>query len=206
MTMNTIIFDIETAPLPESEVKHLEPEFEAPGNIKDPDKIKAAIAAKRESWLNKLALDPVTGSVCAIGWMTTEPDIALSTGAGEGVLIDEFWQRFRLHFDNTQFVGFNIFRFDLPFLIRRSWKLDIEVPPNVYHGRYFSDSFVDLMNIYALGNREQTISLDNLSKFLGVGQKSGSGKDFHKLTRDEQRKYLANDLTLTKACAERLLT
>lgn len=204
--MNRIYFDIETAPLPESEVSHLCPEFEAPGNIKDPEKIEAAIAAKRESWLEKLALDAVTGSVCAIGiLLENEPVITLVHETTEDVLIRSFWLSFMAHSQQSQFIGFNIFKFDLPFLIRRSWKLGIEIPAGVRDGRYFGDSLVDIMEAYQLGNRQEFISLDTVSKFLGVGEKNGNGKDFHKLTPDKQRSYLTNDLHLTKAVGDRLL-
>lgn len=204
--MNRIYWDIETAPLPESDVAHLCPEFEAPGNIKDPEKIRASIAGKRESWLDKLALDAVTGSVCAIGIITdAEPVITLASETTEELLIKSFWLSFMAHSERSQFIGFNIFKFDLPFLIRRSWKLGIPIPIGIRSGRYFGDSLIDLMEIYQLGNRMDFISLDTVSKFLGVGEKTGNGKDFHKLSTDEQRTYLANDLRLTKAIGEKLL-
>lgn len=205
--MKKIIFDIETAPVSAEEAEKLAPVFEAPGNIKDPDKIKSAIAEKKAAWLDRLALDATTGGVCAIGLITEtgETVMTLTSESSEDVVIRSFWLAFLAHYRDCPFVGFNIFGFDLPFMIRRSWKLGIEVPEGVRTGRYFSQSFVDLMEVYQLGNREQRISLDNLSKFLGVGQKSGNGKDFHLLPPDKQREYLAHDLALTKACADKLI-
>lgn len=205
--MNKIYWDIETAPLPESEVAHLCPEFEAPGNIKDPEKIKAALIAKREKWLDSLALDAVTGSVCAIGLITEHDEtvITLASEGGEDLLIRSFWLAVMANVERSQFIGFNCAKFDLPFLVKRSWKLGIPIPLGVREGRYWGDSFLDLMEVYQLGNRQEYISLDTLAKFLGVGEKSGNGKDFHKLPPDEQRKYLAHDLELTKLCAEKMI-
>ena len=63
----TIVLDIETAPLPESELAPLMPEFSAPSTWKDPEKIKAAIETKRAEWLESCALDALTCRVLAIG-------------------------------------------------------------------------------------------------------------------------------------------
>jgi len=43
--MNHIVFDIETIPQDEAKLLALAPEFTAPANLKDPDKIAASIAA-----------------------------------------------------------------------------------------------------------------------------------------------------------------
>jgi len=42
------IFDVETAPLPEKDLMEIMPVFEPAGNLKDPEKIKASIEAKRK--------------------------------------------------------------------------------------------------------------------------------------------------------------
>ena len=47
--MNKLFWDLETTGLPEADIAKLMPEFEAPGNIKDPVKIAAAIADNRAS-------------------------------------------------------------------------------------------------------------------------------------------------------------
>ena len=73
--MNTILFDIETAPLPESELAALVPPFDPAevrtGNLKDPDKIAAKLAEAeanhRRDFIERAALDPLTGRVLAIG-------------------------------------------------------------------------------------------------------------------------------------------
>jgi hypothetical protein len=109
---------------------------------------------------------------------------------------------------NERVAGFCIHRFDLPFLVRRSWILKVSVPWNIRQGRYFNQNLIDLAEVWKMGNYEQNISLDTLSKSLGVGTKNGTGKDFAKLLaedRDAAIKYLQNDLALTRSCADRLL-
>lgn len=215
--MNTVYFDIETAPLPETDIHHLAPKFEAPANYKDPVKIADHIAAQKVEWMARGALSPLTGTVAAIGMLSRNNQPRLTSdgaalimlagdpGRSESIIIAEFWEFIRDHYERTRFIGFNIFRFDLPFLIRRSWKLKIPVPLGVRDGRYFNDSFFDLMELWQLNNREERVSLDTLCKYLGVGAKSGEGADFHKMPPEIQRTYLFNDLTLTRNCAERLM-
>jgi hypothetical protein len=78
--MNTIIFDIETGPLPESELLAMLPAFDPAevktGNLKDPakiaEKIAEAEANHRRDFIERAALDPLTGRVVAIGVMIYE--------------------------------------------------------------------------------------------------------------------------------------
>lgn len=209
--MKNYIFDIETAPLPETDIAHLAPKFEAPANYKDPEKIAAHIAEQKVEWFKRGALSPLTGTVAAIGVLDHADNVSIGltgdTGRTEAIVIAEFWDFLagRLADPKSQIIGFNIFRFDLPFLIRRSWKLGLKTPLGIMSGRYFAREFIDLMEVWQLGNREERVSLDNLCKYLGVGMKSGSGADFYKLPSEQQRKYLTDDLTLTGKCVKKLL-
>jgi hypothetical protein len=56
------------------------------------------------------------------------------------------------------------------------------------------------MDVWNLGDYKGRISLDTLSKFLGVGEKNGKGAEFAGLwatDRQKAMKYLMNDLELT---------
>jgi uncharacterized protein YprB with RNaseH-like and TPR domain len=104
-------------------------------------------------------------------------------------------------------VGFNCWAFDLPFLIRRSWKHRIPVPLGIRRGRYWSDQMVDLRDAWQLGDRQARGSLESIARHLGVGAKNGSGAEFAKLWRSDRAKaveYLRNDLELTACIAETL--
>lgn len=208
--MNATIFDIETGPLPiETLIEHM-PKFEAPANLKDPDKIKAAIEAKKQEWLDGAALSATTGRVLAFGYMTT--DFFIICPEDEVVLLKMVWEFVDNYISaGRKLAGFNIFQFDLPFLTRRSWALGVPIPRIIggWTGRYWnwSEDIIDLRPIWQLGDRQAHGSLDDISKFFGLAGKSGSGKDFAELwakDRDKAIEYLKNDLLLTQELYRRM--
>lgn len=205
-----IAWDVETAPLPEAEIAHLMPEFKPPANYKDPEKIKAWLTEAKQLWLLNAALDPVSGRVDAIGYTmlnSTGMHHSIRTVPDDGTesdIINDFWVK-TVMANNQEWVGFNCFKFDLPFLVRRSWKLGIIPPANIRTDRFWSDQFLDLMQVWQMGDRQEYISLDRMSKFLGVGGKAGDGALFHKLDHQQKVDYLMNDLTLTMKIAQKLL-
>lgn len=197
-----IVFDIETGALPLASIEHLMPEFEAPSNYKDPDKIAAYKDERREAWIEKAALSPVTGRVLAIGVYIDDEHRSMISLDDEAEVIRWFWN---LIGSSTMLVGFCSHRFDLPFLVRRSWALGVDVPAG-FVGRYFRNS-IDLIERWQMGARDETISLDRLAKFLGVGQKTGDGAYFHQLLKMDPvaaEDYLRNDIELTVRCAAKL--
>jgi len=211
--MNTLVFDIETAPLPESELAALVPPFDPAevrtGNLKDPDKIAAKIAEAelnhRRDFCEKAALDPLTGRVLAIG-VIDQNGFRILQNEDEAALLTEFWELCRGEMGRVhQLIGFNTHLFDLPFLIRRSWKHRIPVPFGIRRGRYWSDEMVDLRDAWQLGDRQARGSLDVIAKHFGVGAKNGSGADFAALWQSDRAKaveYLRNDLELTAKVAD----
>jgi hypothetical protein len=199
-----IVFDIETGSRPETEIAQLCPQFEAPANYKDAAKIAAYIEEKRMEWFGRAALSAVTGQVLAIGYMVGDNFDHFASG-DEAEDIAAFWDLITEHGAITSMVvGFNCLSFDVPFLVRRSWKLEVPIPPTLFRGRWISESFVDLMDIWKCGNRDQSISLGDLGKFLGAGDKTGTGKDFARLLETDRAAalaYLENDVRLTARCA-----
>src|SRR3974377_2351197 len=75
--VQTIIFDVETGPLAQSELSALLPPFDPAevktGNLKDPAKIAEKLAEAevnhRRNFFENAALDPLTGRVVAIGML-----------------------------------------------------------------------------------------------------------------------------------------
>ncbi len=211
--MNTIVFDIETAPLPESELAALVPPFDPAevrtGNLKDPEKIAAKIAEAevnhRRDFYEKAALDPLTGRVLAIGLIDFSGFRVLDN-ENEAALLTEFWDVCRGEMGRiNEMIGFNSHLFDLPFLIRRSWKHRVPVPSGIRRGRYWSDEMVDLRDAWQLGDRQARGSLDAIAKHFGVGAKNGSGADFAKFWQSDRAmavEYLRNDLELTAKVAD----
>lgn len=85
-----VYFDIETGPLPRSEVEMFLPEFEKPKNYRDETKIAEALAKKESEWFKKAALAATTGKVLAVGYCTNENDITVLEG-NEASILTAFW-------------------------------------------------------------------------------------------------------------------
>lgn len=240
--MQAIIFDIETGPLPEEQLRESMPAFDEAevkvGNIKDPEKIKAKIESARQvyekDYYERAALDATRGQVLAIGyqWVNAHDDrdsrntVCIDGSARqenwqdpnwqEPAWLFRFWQQFQRATanDNVPIIGFNIFSFDLPFLLHRSWLLGVDVPIAVREqqpGGYarWHPCFVDLMRIWQCGNNHEYISLDRLAKLMGVGGKPDgvTGADFARLWEEDRKQaeeYLLNDLEMTHQIALRM--
>ena len=214
---STFVFDLETGPLAESELSALLPPFDPAevktGNLKDPakiaEKIAEAEANHRRDFFDKAALDPLTGRVIAIGMLDLETDKFFIIGHDdEARTLTEFWEASQGEMGRLNgMLGFNIFNFDLPFLIRRSWKHRIKVPFGIRRGRYWGDQLVDLRDAWQLGDRQARGSLDTIARHLGVGAKNGEGKAFAELWLNDRPKaeaYLRNDIQLTAKVADAL--
>lgn len=208
-----IIFDIETGPLPEADLIALQPEFEPPKNLRDPAKIDAALQAAKTKWLENAALSSISGRVLCIGVLDTEADkdgdeLTILQG-DEPSILTAWWDYVRALMVGTsqRMAGWNIYGFDLPFLVQRSWINRVAVPTYVREGRYWSRTFVDLMELWCCHPHERC-KLDYAARALGVGAKTGAGKDFAALwhggedSRARAIEYLHNDLRLTAKVAE----
>ena len=214
--MNLFVFDIETGPLPEAElIAKLEPKFEADSRLKDPEKIAASIAEKKQIWLDESALHAERGQLLAWGEIesggdfiphyqdrdTTEKDLLVE--------MVELIQRYARNTSAYVIAGFNILGFDLPFIRRRCLIHGIRVPWYKYDKwkPWKFDTF-DAMQDWQSGNYKDSISLDRISRALGIGKKTGNGADFAKLFATDKHdalKYLANDVQLTYQVCERMM-
>jgi len=205
--MKSLILDIETGPGPLAKIEPLLPPIAAPSNWKDPAKIEAYLAEKRESLIADAALSAVTGRVLAVG-LLRDADPWFITDENEGDLLGKTWRELDCRKAGESVVTFCGHRFDLPFLARRSWALGVPVPvwfPR--DGRFPRRAFTDLAEVWACGDRSETISLDRLAKLVGLPGKTGDGADFARLFATDRKAaldYLANDLRLTRAIFERL--
>lgn len=207
------------------------------GNLKDQakisEKIEAArmaheaakansarlISEAREShwaeFVGRAALSAITGRVLAIGYLATESGaMVIDDGDGsEAVVVANFWAKYaKCRSSGRKMVGHNCNSFDVPFLIRRAWLLDVVVPTTVLEKSKWLDSiFVDTMALWGCGGREP-VKLDLLGQAFGVGRKTEgvSGGDFHRLWFGSQEErelaveYLRQDLKLTAEVAERM--
>lgn len=203
--MSYIVLDIETSGLPEEKLLEIMPEFEPASNLKDPDKIAASIAAKRKDWLASAALDAHRAEVLAVGLKLESGEITAIHGIAEKeILASVIKAVVHSNWAWDEIVGHNLLAFDIPFLCRRMWKHGIKPPGNwINCSPYKADWAFDTMLAWSCGNREQRISLDMLAWHLGVGRKSGTGKDFAATYKTDPKAaldYLTNDLLLTEKC------
>ena len=215
------------------------------GNLKDPAKIQAKIDEAEfahsqavqfyqtdcikleEAYWNKTIerapLCPNLGRVLAIGIGLadgTNHYLCLNdaTDANEAGMLDQWWCEFYLPAIKMgyEMIGHNIHDFDVPFLVRRSWMLGVDVPTSVWHGRYLTGHFIDTIHQWKCGSKMSEMTkdagLDDLGRFLGLGGKTEgmNGGDFHRLyfgtveERNQAMHYLANDVELTRSVARRL--
>lgn len=203
------------------------------GNLKDPvkrsekrgkvladylakvDRFDADCQQHKEDWINRAALSPLTGQVLAIGSVAgLDMPVEIYGGCNmtEGSILECFWAAYaRVVSEGGKLIGWNIFGFDLPFLIVRSWKLDVDVPEGIMvNKRYWSPLFIDLMVEFACGTRSMT-KLDVAARFFGVGGKPDGvdGGAFAGLwnnpeTRPQAIEYLNNDVYMTAAVARKM--
>ena len=206
------------------------------GNVKDEVKIKIKVDRARSEHnaavrdyaatteaakvqheadiMGKAALSPLTGQILAIGYKS-EKGVRLQVAAGDNLkyteadLISDFWALYSKSCAPTRkIVGHNIFGFDLPFLIRRSWANDIQVPATVIdRDRFWNERvFVDTMKKWQCGTYgEKFIKLEALSAFFGgpvkpAGIDGGMFADLIAGNQDDQKaavEYLLNDLEMT---------
>lgn len=206
-----LYIDIETLPRPRAELEALCPQFEAPGNLKDPVKIEAAIAAKREAFFDDGALDATTGTIAIIGMVNTGGDdtspLLRADKMTEADMLTVFWGEVAKGYDSI--VGHNLKKFDLPFIIRRSWMLGVKAFPHLLidDRGYFRATVRDTMEAWGCGDRNTYFSLANLCRALGVPGKSGDGSQFAALwaeSPDKAAAYCLQDIAATMACADRM--
>lgn len=197
------VIDIETIPdlsiindLPEPEV--------ALGNIKDADKIAAKIEAAKISQRQKMALSPLTGKICAIGYGEEYfgLDITVDIRSEKEMIIDFFK---RISLGKNRIVTFNGNNFDLPFIWKRAIILGIE--PSFCIGslvkRYSTAFHFDILQVWSGWNSQGYEKMDFISKRL-LGE---CKKDFdHCRTidllqseagQDVLRDYCSKDVELT---------
>ena len=212
----TIIFDIETGPLPLNEL-HIPPFNPADvklGNVKNPDLIAERIRQAEENhvsdYIRNAALDALSGQILCIGYRIEreEPSVLCSDADGEAAMLRQWW-KLLTDFERTpRLVGFNIKPFDLPFLVKRSWKHRIQIPYWLRQGRYWNDLVVDLREVWQLGDNRAHGSLAAISRHLGLGEKTGNGAMFSELWQTNRQAaidYCLQDVKLTQQVADVLI-
>ena len=148
----------------------------------------------------------------AIGYRGNKTVINHVERDDEAEICNRFWIKFlECSKSRRPIVGFNSNYFDVPFIYQRSLILSVDVPAQVFDGKWLNKTFVDLLDYWRVGNRQISNKLDTISRALGIGEKPDgiSGKDFARLYRDSETReqalqYLEGDLDMTWKFARRV--
>lgn len=204
-------WDIETSGLPEETL--LVPEFEPAKNLRDPEKIKTDIADKRTAWLGSCALRATTGKVIAFSsaWDDDEPEFHCTPDERTMLDILDHDLREVISLGGTA-LAWNGQNFDVPFAVQRMCSHGIPAFKNLtvnYRGRWsWNEAFVDPMQIWTGPyQRSDGASLKAVAYALGLGLKTGNGKDFAELLKNDPiaaKEYAMNDVRLLRGVVEKM--
>lgn len=210
--MKKLYFDVESEGLPADQLTKLMPEFEAPGNIKDPAKIAAAIEEKKKTWLDNTALKAITGKIVAVTVAFDDEEPTMITGI-ENKMIEVVITNLKdVIGQNATAYAWNGHGFDLPFICQRAAVYGIpafkDLTVNRYGRFYWNENLVDPKLVWSNYSPDHTgTSLKSVALALGVGEKTGSGEDFAELLRtnpDEAREYAVMDIELLRGIVTRM--
>ena len=206
---NEIVFDIETMRnsamldwLPPIEVKA--------GNLKDPAKIAEKQEAAKSEQIEKMALSPLYGRICA--WCAID-DKGTSfceciTGESDSAELDLIEKAFSTLSNYSKVITYNGNSFDLPFLYRRAALLGFDprcvgMPPLAeMTAKYRNEHHADLMQIWCgSGSYEK---LDNIARVLAHDAKIEIDfREFPEMIKNEAGRkqlldYCLQDVKLTQ--------
>lgn len=197
--MTALFFDIETIPSQAADARELARQsVRPPGTLKREDSIAAWHAehgpAAAEDAYRKMALDPAQGEVCAIGAAVDDGDVIVTVRQfteGERAFLVRALKAIEAMLaarrpdpadpaapwfaDLTPHpVGFNVAKFDFPFLRMRCWANRI-APPKWLPGPLARapKDFTDVMMLAA--GPTGMISLDKVCRALGVPSPKSNG-------------------------------
>ena len=174
--MQNVFIDIETIPGPEKPKKS---EVSPPGNMKKAETIAKWFAEKgetaREELWKKQALESLKGRVICIGFAVEDNPVEALCWENEEEMLKGFWsmvQEQNRFGDPVRWVGFNNRSFDMNWLYHRAVKygmkdLAIQIPRKRY-----SDSIIDLREVWNGGDWQAKGKQDELAAFLGTHRKT----------------------------------
>jgi hypothetical protein len=201
-----LFFDIETIANPEAVA--LLPEPSAPTNYKDADKILQYISEKKADQITQAPLDADLGKIISISLQSgidSQIEVHLAGDLEtrtERDLIRWFWTSFARA--DGRSCGYNILGFDLPYLLRRSFALGIQVPIQPQMSKYRIDPTIDLMAI--LYNWGPAKGLKWVCKRYGIINPLPDLDGSKVATMDTEilRKYAGNDVYLVVELYKRM--
>lgn len=208
------ILDIETVAADEKRLLALAPNFEAPGNIKDPIKIAANIEEQKRKFIERAALSWRTCEIVLIGLIDDGVYVPIYTSEpNEKWIIENFFKGVSQWIkEGRKFGGHNVKGFDLPLIVNRARVLGIPLPDGLlsyYNGRpSWSELVYDTMEELSFGPYNMDGNgVDDVAKAFGLPTKSGTGAQFPSLWKSDREaaiQYNKTDCEIEKLIAMKL--
>lgn len=202
-------FDIETCPMPDC-AQYLTDPIEAPSNYKDPLKIAAYVAEKRQKQIADAALDLDLCEIVAIGGGFHDTGWVQSRKTStEADMLRGFWRFAATTLTaGGALVGFNCLSFDLPILLRRSLYLGIPTP-RISVDKYRHEGVIDVAAVLTFDGRMTWRSLGFYAKRFGVPHDDSiTGEQIPQLVAEAQwdaiEAHVRADVETTAALASRI--
>jgi 3'-5' exonuclease len=200
--MLTLFFDIETLPAPR-EMHEI---------LKEIHKRKVAKGSKYvgtfEQFVESTGLDGSYGRICCISFAFDDEKPQTLSG-DEVQILKDFWA---LAKKAKLFVGFNILDFDLRFIYQRSVILKVKPSIDLPFDRCKNNPIYDVMWEWGKWNQYGRISLDALSKVLGIPSSKGGAVEGKNVARayEEGRikeicEYCERDVEVTRKIYKRMI-
>lgn len=176
--MIQLFFDIETLPGAEPLRTEIETTIAPPKNFSPPQQISEWTIEEKpreiESRFRKTSLRADTGKILCIGYIKENDSITdegVLTGS-EPEILKDFWD---LSQDVEQFIGFNVIEFDFKYIWQRSVILNIPPSRPMGGNQIRSNIVFDVMQEWNMWSRGEHISLDRLSRTLGITSPKSGG-------------------------------
>jgi 3'-5' exonuclease len=156
----------------------------------------------------KGALDATSGRIVCIGLLVDDGQGVTERALineDERQLLQEFWGQLE---PSDVIVGHNVLGFDLPFILQRSWILQVRPSREINRRKYYTTEVFDTMQVWTNWG-PKGIKLDLLAGVLGCGSKSGHGtsigvwwsaRDFQTISN-----YCLDDVRITHRVFRRLM-
>lgn len=205
--MNIQAFDIETMRNGSMVDKLPEPELKL-GNVKDPEKIAIKKIEAKAKQIEKMALNPLHGRVCAAVFFNDNGAlrnvITADTNEAETLLIEWIMETLA----GVKLTTYNGISFDMPFVYKRAMLLGIDIncfgAPKLkaWTKKYDNERHIDLMPIWT-GSPNLFEKLDNIARAIfGEGKIEIDFKTFPELIKTEAGRiqlldYCEQDTALT---------
>jgi len=209
--MKRLFFDIETTANPDA--LQLMPDPKAPANLKDPEKIAAAIEEKKRELVEMAALDPDYGRLLSIGFSTGDEvavmlNEAVFPGHDYAIPEEDMLKRFWMVLQSCggACVGYNILSFDLPYLMRRSMALGVKLPFVPMLAKFRTDPVTDLMAILYNWGGDRYKPLKTVALLYGLENGAGGidGSQVAGLDAETLVRYQVSDVRLVMQLYQRM--